>query len=73
MSARDAQRWGRGFLYREAGPQQQLQAFLQGIVNSGGRIERECVFDRRNGVPWHERVFRRDETFGTRQITVWGM
>ena len=29
------------FQYREAGPQLLLQAFLQRIVNSGGRIERE--------------------------------
>ena len=29
------------FEYREAGPQLLLQAFLQRIVNSGGRIERE--------------------------------
>jgi hypothetical protein len=30
-----------GFLYREAGPHLMLMAFLQRIVNSGGRIERE--------------------------------
>ena len=29
------------FDYKEAGPQLLLQAFLQRIVNSGGRIERE--------------------------------
>ena len=29
------------FEYQEAGPQLLLQAFLQRIVNSGGRIERE--------------------------------
>lgn len=29
------------FAYREAGPQLLLQAFLQRIVNGGGRIERE--------------------------------
>ena len=29
------------FQYKEAGPQLLLQAFLQRIVNSGGRIERE--------------------------------
>ena len=29
------------FQYREAGPQLLLQAFLQRIVNGGGRIERE--------------------------------
>jgi hypothetical protein len=30
-----------GFLYREAGPHLMLMAFLQRIVNSGGRVERE--------------------------------
>jgi RecB family endonuclease NucS len=30
-----------GFTYREAGPHLMLMAFLQRIVNGGGRIERE--------------------------------
>jgi hypothetical protein len=33
--------WVGGFDYREAGPQLLLQAFLQRIVNGGGRVERE--------------------------------
>jgi hypothetical protein len=33
--------WIDGFNYREAGPQLLLQAFLQRIVNGGGRVERE--------------------------------
>ena len=33
--------WVGGFDYKEAGPQLLLQAFLQRIVNSGGRVERE--------------------------------
>lgn len=33
--------WEDGFDYREAGPQLLLQAFLQRVVNSGGRVERE--------------------------------
>jgi hypothetical protein len=33
--------WLERFQYREAGPQLLLQAFLQRIINSGGRIERE--------------------------------
>ena len=37
--------WMGLFEYREAGPQLVLQAFLQRVVNSGGRIERECVWD----------------------------
>jgi hypothetical protein len=35
-----------GFLYREAGPHLMLMAFLQRIVNGGGRIEREYGFGR---------------------------
>jgi AAA-like domain len=36
-----AEHWVERFQYKEAGPQLLLQAFLQRIVNSGGRIERE--------------------------------
>ena len=36
-----AEHWMGRFAYEEAGPQLLLQAFLQRIVNSGGRIERE--------------------------------
>ena len=36
-----SEHWIKRFAYREAGPQLLLQAFLQRIVNSGGRIERE--------------------------------
>ncbi|MDE2997578.1 MAG: ATP-binding protein [Gemmatimonadota bacterium] len=36
-----SEHWVDRFQYREAGPQLLLQAFLQRIVNSGGRIERE--------------------------------
>jgi hypothetical protein len=34
------------FQYKEAGPQLLLQAFLQRIVNGGGRIEREYGLER---------------------------
>ncbi len=37
----NAVHWVDRFGYKEAGPQLLLQAFLQRIVNSGGRIERE--------------------------------
>ena len=36
-----AEHWLQLFAYREAGPQLILQAYLQRIVNGGGRIERE--------------------------------
>ena len=38
---RRAEHWIGRFDYAEAGPQLLLQAFLQRIVNGGGRIERE--------------------------------
>jgi hypothetical protein len=37
----NAEHWLKGMQYREAGPQLLLQAYLQRIVNGGGRIERE--------------------------------
>ena len=42
-----SEHWVERFQYREAGPQLLLQAFLQRIVNSGGRIEREYGLGRR--------------------------
>jgi hypothetical protein len=39
--------WLEGFNYREAGPQLLLQAFLQRIVNGGGRVDREYGLGRR--------------------------
>ena len=36
-----SEHWVERFQYKEAGPQLLLQAFLQRIVNTGGRIERE--------------------------------
>ena len=36
-----SEHWVERFQYKEAGPQLLLQAFLQRIVNGGGRIERE--------------------------------
>ncbi len=42
-----SEHWVGRFDYREAGPQLLLQAFLQRIVNSGGRIDREYGLGRR--------------------------
>ena len=36
-----------GFNYREAGPQLLIQAFLQRIINGGGRINREYALGRK--------------------------
>ncbi|MCP4214858.1 MAG: AAA family ATPase [bacterium] len=38
--------WVGGFNYAEAGPQLLLQAFLQRIINGGGRVEREYALGR---------------------------
>ena len=42
-----SEHWVERFDYKEVGPQLLLQAFLQRIVNSGGRIEREYGLGRR--------------------------
>ncbi|MFO7748878.1 MAG: ATP-binding protein [Desulfobacteraceae bacterium] len=42
-----SQHWLERFQYKEAGPQLLMQAFLQRIINSGGRIEREYGRGRR--------------------------
>ena len=42
-----SEQWVERFDYKEAGPQLLLQAFLQRIVNGGGRIEREYGLGRR--------------------------
>ena len=138
-----SEHWVERFQYKEAGPQLLLQAFLQRVVNSGRRIEREyglgrrrtdlllvwpvggpagetragphrstqkvvveckvlrrglartlreglaqtraymdrcaaveghlVIFDRTEGKPWVEKIFRRDETEGGAPVTVWGM
>ncbi|MBI4704118.1 MAG: hypothetical protein HY744_23665 [Deltaproteobacteria bacterium] len=114
-----------GFGYREAGPHLMLMAFLQRIVNTGGRIEREyglgrgaldlmvfwqderhaieiklrrdteteaegveqlsryletaglaegwlVLFDLRQGVPWDEKLYRRELETGGRRLQVVG-
>ena len=135
-----SEHWLGRFDYVEAGPQLLLQAFLQRVVNSGGRIEREyglgrgrtdllivwprggskaapesavsrfvieckvlhkslertlragleqtaaymdrcatvgvghlIIFDRSQGKPWDEKIYRREESLNGRTITVWGM
>ena len=133
-----SEHWLGRFDYVEAGPQLLLQSFLQRVVNSGGRIEREyglgrgrtdllvvwprrgpagleapedrfvieckvlhksldrtvregleqtagymdrcgspaghlVIFDRSEGKPWEDKIFRREERIGDRAIIVWGM
>ncbi len=130
-----SEHWLERFAYREAGPQLLLQAFLQRVVNAGGRIEREygqgrrrvdllviwgrgpdprreqrvvieckvvhrgrertireglrqtrayldvsgaeeahlVVFDRRPGLLWEQKIFRKEKTAGGAPVTVWGM
>ena len=131
----NAESWIERFGHREAGPQLVLHAYLQRVVNSGGRIGREyalgrgradllvewgqgplrarkhvieckvrssglgldrvigegleqtvaymdrcgaasghlVIFDRRPGLSWEERIFRRDSEPGGSPVTVWGL
>ncbi len=47
FSRDNGESWMARFAYREAGPQLLLQAYLQRVVNGGGRIEREYALGRR--------------------------
>jgi len=132
-----ADAWLERFAYKEAGPQLLLQAFLQRIVNGGGRVNREyglglrrtdlllewpldeaqgyhgpvqravielkllhkglettlaeglaqtadyadragtgeahlLIFDRRPELAWDDKIWRRVEIYGGREIQVWG-
>jgi len=42
-----SEHWVERFDYKEAGPQLLMQAFLQRVINGGGRIEREYGFGRK--------------------------
>ncbi|MDM8538683.1 hypothetical protein QUF70_18160, partial [Desulfobacterales bacterium HSG17] len=42
-----SEHWLERFQYKEAGPQLLMQAFLQRIVNGGGRVEREYGYGRK--------------------------
>jgi hypothetical protein len=133
-----SEHWVERFDYKEAGPQLLLQAFLQRIVNGGGRVEREyglgrmrtdllviwpyksgvlnnsavqkvvielkvlyksldytiaqglkqtmeymdrcntdqghlVIFDRTEGKTWEKKIFKREEKYQNKSITVWGM
>jgi len=127
-----SEHWMERFQYKEAGPQLLLQAFLQRIVNGGGRVEREyglgrmrtdlliiwthkggiqkivielkvlhrslndtikegvkqtaeymdrcntaqghlVIFDKSKGKNWEQKIFKREEEFQGKEITVWGM
>ena len=53
----NAESWVERFHYKEAGPHLLLQAFLQRIVNSGGRVQREHGLGRRRAdllIEWPE-------------------
>ena len=43
----NGEHWGQRLAYHEAGPQLLLQAYLQCVVNGGGRVEREYALGRR--------------------------
>lgn len=55
----NSEAWLERFTYREAGPQLLLQAFLQRIVNGGGRVDREYALGRRRTdllIVWQHRA-----------------
>ena len=56
-----SEHWIERFEYKEAGPQLLLQAFLQRIVNGGGRIEREYGFGTRRTDLFVEYFFSNDQ------------
>ena len=134
----NSEHWVERFDYKEAGPQLLLQAFLQRIVNGGGRVEREyglgrmrtdlliiwpykagvqnkatvqkvvielkvlhkslddtiaeglkqtreymdrcdtdqghlVIFDRSREKRWEEKIFKREEKYQNKTVTLWGM
>ena len=57
-----SEHWSRRFAFQEAWPQLLLQAFLQRIVNGGGRVEREHGLGRRRAdlvILWPQRGDKR--------------
>ncbi|MCP4150562.1 MAG: hypothetical protein GY757_22640 [bacterium] len=61
--------WVGGFDYKEAGPQLLLQAFLQRIVNSGGRVHREYGLGRERTdllVTWFHATGKQDAVIETK-------
>ncbi|MEM7535063.1 MAG: AAA-like domain-containing protein [Chloroflexota bacterium] len=62
----NSEHWLKRFKYQEAGPQLLLQAFLQRIVNGGGRVQREYGLGRARTdllvVWWYEDHQTREET-----------
>ncbi len=67
--------WVERFDYKEAGPQLLLQAFLQRIINSGGRIEREYGLGKKRTdllIIWpHQQVENSDYKEITNPLEVW--
>ena len=81
-----AESWVERFDYKEAGPHLLLHAFLQRVVNSGGRVERKHGLGRRcadlliewpegdEERSWDDKVFRDRRTAESgAEIVVWGM
>ena len=81
---RNSEHWIQRARYTEAGPQLVLQAFLDRVVNSRGRTDREYALgsgrvdllvvwpgpdDGRSG---REKVYREERTWKGRRIVVWG-
>ena len=48
----------------------QLTGYMDRLGAAAGHL---VVFDRSPERPWEEKIYRREETFGGRTVTVWGM
>lgn len=67
---KNADSWIEQFQYKEAGPQLVLQAFLQRIINGGGRISREYALGRQRTDIFIEWPTSSDGFFGEMQTIV---
>ena len=48
----------------------QIDGYMERCGTERGHL---VIFDRSEDRSWDEKVFRRDESVGTHQVTVWGM
>ena len=49
---------------------EQTRAYMDRCAAAEGHL---VIFDRTEGKPWVEKIYRRDETKGGAPVTVWGM
>jgi hypothetical protein len=49
---------------------EQTAAYMDKIGTADGHL---VIFDRRPEISWEEKIFREEQTYDNKQITVWGM